>query len=324
MKIWQKKGILAWLLLPIGLLYWFVSFVRRACYHFGIFPTYHAPIPVIIIGNISVGGTGKTPLVIALTEDLQARGYKIGIVSRGYKSRANHYPYIVTKRSPAHAVGDEALLLSRRTKVPVVIDPIRPRAIQKLLATFHCDVIISDDGLQHYAMDRDIEIVVIDAKKRLGNGWCLPAGPLREGKRRLKDVDIIVANGVAKSNEVLMRLKPGEAYQLSDPAKTSPLNHFAGQSINAIAGIGDPTRFFDMLKSFNINLREIKSLPDHHYYRGEEFNLNNEDPIFITEKDAVKCQDFSRKNIWVVPVQAMLPNSFYEAIERLLKHDFKD
>ena len=319
MKIWQSKGLIAWLLWPFSLLYWVITFTRRHCYQWGIFTSYQAPVPVIVIGNISVGGTGKTPLVIALTKAMQQQGFTVGIVSRGYKSNADHYPYVLTNSSSSDAAGDEPLLIFQATQAPVVIDSDRPRAIQKLLATTNCDLILSDDGLQHYAMDRALEIAVIDGDKRLGNGWLLPAGPLREHPQRLKEVDIIVANGKAKTNEVLMLLEPTNIYALNDRTHIETLSNFIGQPVNAIAGIGNPDRFFKMLEKLGIEVRIKKALPDHHEYLGDEFSFSNDFPILTTEKDAVKCSSVKSEKVWVVPVEAVLPNSFYKAITQLVK-----
>ena len=304
MKIWQSKGILAWLLLPLAFIYRCIIWIRQKLYYFGFISHYQAPVPVIIVGNITVGGTGKTPLVIALVKEFQRHNIKVGVVSRGYKSKADHYPYVVCNSSTATIAGDEPLLIYRVTQVPIVIDADRPRAIQKLLATFSCDVIISDDGLQHYALEREIEIAVIDGDKRLGNGWLLPAGPLREPQRRMNSVDFIVANGSAKVNEIGMQLQPTTFYALHDMTCLQSLNAFIGVSVNAVAGIGNPDRFFTMLESLGINVILKKALADHHTYSGHEFEFENDFPILITEKDAVKCDSIKKDNIWVVPVEA--------------------
>lgn len=319
MRFWQEKGLIAWSLFPVSLLFKLCSSIRRYCYQSHLFSTYQAPVPVIVIGNISVGGTGKTPLVIALTNALFNAGYKVGIISRGYKSHPQMYPYVLSDSSTAVQAGDEPVLIYQATNMPVVIDPQRCRAVQKLLAIHHCDVIISDDGLQHYHLHHDIEIAVIDGDKRFGNGFCLPAGPLREGIKRLKTVDIAVANGKAKDNEVLMQLIPGDAYLVKDPSIKKPLSDFAGSQAYALAGIGHPARFFQMLKQLGITLLEEKSYADHYQFNGSEFDFADKSvPIFITEKDAVKCTSVSKDNVWAIPVKAELPDSFYKAVISLL------
>jgi len=320
MQFWQQKGLIAWILFPISLLFKLCSSIRRYCYQFHLFETYKAPVPVIVIGNITVGGTGKTPLVIALANALFNAGYKVGIISRGYKSHPQMYPYAVSDSSSADVAGDEPLLIYQKTDLPVVIDPERCRAVQKLLAIHHCDVIISDDGLQHYHLHHDIEIAVIDGDKRFGNGFCLPAGPLRENVSRLQTVDFVVANGKAKPNEILMQLNPGNAYLLNDTTVTKPLAEFNGQQAYALAGIGHPQRFFDMLKRMGIQLIVEKPYADHYHFKGNEFDFADQTkPIFITEKDAVKCRDFATDNVWVIPVEAVLSDDFFQSVIRRLK-----
>lgn len=319
MRFWQEKGLIAQLLFPVSLLFKLCSCIRRYCYQSHLFSTYQAPVPVIVIGNITVGGTGKTPLVIALSNALFNAGYQVGIISRGYKSHPQMYPYVLSDSSTAEQAGDEPLLIYQATNMPVVIDPDRCRAVQKLLATHHCDVIISDDGLQHYHLHHDIEIAVIDGDRRFGNGFCLPAGPLRESISRLKTVDIVVANGKDKESEILMQLIPGDAYLVKDPSIKKPLSDFAGSKAYALAGIGHPARFFQMLKHLDIMLLEEVSYADHYQFDGSEFDFSdNEIPIFITEKDAVKCASLNKDNVWAIPVTAQLPDSFYKAVISLL------
>jgi len=230
---WSRRGFFCFLLSPIAGIYRLIIALRYLLYKYNIKKTSKFKLPIIIVGNITVGGTGKTPLVIWLAEFLQKQGFQPGIVSRGYNSKAT-YPYEVKENSTAAEVGDEALLIKQRTKCPMVIAPNRVAAVQKLLETNNCNIIISDDGLQHYALSRDLEIAVIDAKQRFGNGFCLPAGPLREPIKRLQQVDLIIENGTS------MQLLPDKLYNLAETELTKDLTEFKYKTVHAIASIGNP------------------------------------------------------------------------------------
>ncbi|MCQ9121098.1 tetraacyldisaccharide 4'-kinase [Rodentibacter pneumotropicus] len=303
MPFWYSHSKLAWFLLPFSLLFWLISQFRRALFLLGVKSSYRAPKPVVIVGNLSVGGNGKTPVVVWLVEEMKKRGLHVGVISRGYGSRAKTYPLLVTANTHPYEGGDEPVLIVQRTGVPVVISPNRRQAIELLLKHSDCDIIISDDGLQHYQLQRDIEIVVMDAERALGNGFVLPAGPLRELPSRLKTVDFVITNGGKNQySDAVMTLVPHYAINLKTKEKR-PLSAF--QSGSAIAGIGHPPRFFTMLETLGIDLVQIRAFQDHQDFDAsqlEKFPQNQ--PLFMTEKDAVKCQTFAKENWWYVPVDA--------------------
>jgi tetraacyldisaccharide 4'-kinase len=266
------------------------------------------PVPVIVVGNITVGGTGKTPLVIWIANYLKQNGRKPGVVSRGYGGKARHWPQQVRPDADPIIVGDEAVVISRRTGCPMAVGPARVEDGHALLQHADVDVIVSDDGLQHYALQRNVEIAVIDGVRRFGNGFCLPAGPLRELRSRLDEVDFRVTNGVAAQGEVPMRYKAERVINLINGEERA-LSEFTSQSINAIAGIGNPDRFFNFLRAGGLRIN-TRAFPDHHLFKPDEIDFPDEEVVFMTEKDAVKCQRFARDNWWYVPVDVVLPEEF--------------
>lgn len=345
----------AWLraLLPLSWLFRRLAQRRRQQYRSGQRPLYRAPVPVIIVGNISVGGTGKTPLVAWLAKRFQEQGLRPGIVSRGYGSRAPAYPYDVRPDSPPSEAGDEALLLARNSACPVVIAPDRGAAARHLLASHPCDLLISDDGLQHYALARDIEIAVIDGQRGLGNAWLLPAGPLREPRERLLEVDFIVSNGAIPEDVEAFLLRRGPGSIHSGFARTTPARpptvealeaqeaqealfqvhemqlrplslinlktgerkapQGQGRQVHAVAGIGNPQRFFDTLQSCDFAI--IPAIfSDHHAFQAQDLAFPDDLNIVMTEKDAVKCQPFADARCWYLKVEATLPQSFFTAL----------
>ena len=314
---WYNKGFITLVLLPVSWLFCFIAVARRACYRWGLLKVHHLSVPVIIVGNISVGGTGKTPLVTWLVELLRSKGYTPGIVSRGYGGQASHWPQQVRADSDPRMVGDEAVLLSRRCACPMAVGPDRVEAAEALLAHTDCDVIIADDGLQHYALGRDVEIAVVDGVRRFGNRHCLPAGPLREPLGRMASVDIVVTNGVPGTREYHMELIPTSLRNLKE-GKRATLDHFAGQTVHAIAGIGNPTRFFKQLEVQGITVIE-HPFPDHFPFAREDIVFDDELPVLMTEKDAVKCQSFAGKQHWCVPVDAKLDERMVPLLLRLIK-----
>jgi tetraacyldisaccharide 4'-kinase len=279
--------------------------MRRLAYRRNWLPSYHPGVPVIVVGNLSVGGTGKTPLVAYLVDVLRRAGYRPGVVSRGYGGRSDHWPRQVVADSDPREVGDEPVVLARRCDVPVWVGADRVAAAAALLRASESDVIVSDDGLQHYRLERDVEIAVVDGYRGLGNGACLPAGPLREPSSRLREVDFIVAAGIGWKGEYLMTLKGNRAVNLGDPRISRPLAQFGDQSAHAVAGIGNPRRFFRSLQAQGINVVE-HPLPDHHDFRVEDLLFGDERPVLMTEKDAVKCEAFARNWFWYVPVEAQV------------------
>ena len=300
---WYRKTIVSFVLLPVSWLYLAVATLRRTLYRVGVIRATRIPVPVIVIGNITVGGTGKTPLVLWLAQCLQAQGYKPGVVSRGYGGRATNYPIYVTERSDPRQVGDEPVLLARHGACPVIVAPKRALAAQKLVAEHHCDVVISDDGLQHYAMARDFEVAVIDGERRFGNGYCLPAGPLRESPARLRAVHAQVTHGVPRTGELGMRLQAVCFRSLIVPDSKRDLASFAGQRVHALAGIGNPGRFFQQLRELKIDVVE-HVFADHYFYRRQDIECGDDAPVIMTEKDAVKCQSFADQRHWYLVVEA--------------------
>lgn len=281
---------------------------------------WRAPVPVIVVGNITVGGTGKTPLVSWLVNTLRDAGYKPGIVSRGYKATPPSFPHKVLQDDTPAIAGDEPLMLAQRCRCPLVIDPDRTRAVKHLLDTENCDLIISDDGLQHLALGRDIEIVVVDGARGLGNGHCLPAGPLREPAERLATVDFVVSNGLLqhtldKPSEV-MALQP-QCFRTLDGDQL-PLTQFNGQRAYGVAGIGNPQRFFDSLTALGVDV-EPHAFADHHKYSEQDLAFEPKLPLLTTEKDAVKWQALPLDNAAWLEIEAQLPDSFRQALLSKLK-----
>lgn len=317
-RAWYRRNpgwlYLAW---PLELFYRAASTLRRLWLQKRAIPQL---TPVIVVGNISVGGTGKTPLVIAVVRWLQAQGYKPGVISRGYGGHAGHYPCAVTASSKARDVGDEPLLIARTAGCPVVVGADRVAALAKLEKDFACNIVVSDDGLQHYALQRDIEIAVVDGARGLGNGHCLPVGPLREPGWRLNTVDILVVNGEADYNfargAYTMQLQPRRLVNL----KTGTKMAVAGLpiAVHAVAGIGNPRRFFSSL--IEQGLRPVThSFEDHHCYTAADIQFGDALPVIMTEKDAVKCADFATEQHWYLPVTAALPAAFFTTLETKLK-----
>jgi tetraacyldisaccharide 4'-kinase len=292
--------------------------LRRSFYRIGLLPTVSFSVPVVVVGNITVGGSGKTPLVTFLIELLREQGYKPGVVSRGYGGHAESWPQSVTSESDAATVGDEALLLVRRCGCPMVVGPDRVAAVEQLIRDYDIDVVISDDGLQHYRMGRDIEIAVLDGERRLANGLCLPAGPLREGRGRLKTVDFIVTNGTARAGEWGMQLLAGEARSLAkDDSRT--LVAFADKPLHAVAAIGNPERFYRTLQSAGLSLIE-HSFVDHYPFAKGELDFDDGLAVMMTEKDAVKYFPYANERHWYLPVTAKLDDEFSrQLLERLEK-----
>lgn len=315
--LWYRRSWLNYLLLPFAGLFALITWVRRKAYQSGVFKSYKAPVPVIIVGNITVGGNGKTPIVLWLAKLLIQSGLRPGVVSRGYGGKAPHYPYLLTEHSTAKETGDEPLLIYQRMGCPVVVAPKRSDAVKHLLAQCEIDVVICDDGLQHYALQRDIELVVMDGERRLGNGWMLPMGPLRESANRLNAVDGIICNGgKARPNEIQMQLKPSLLRRLADNHEV----HVSG-AVDAMAGIGYPPRFFNTLHHCGYALNQQVSFPDHQDFNAEQLRAQFKDrPLIMTEKDAVKCRPFTLENWYYLPVDAVLPESFeIQLVERIRK-----
>lgn len=310
----NPRAFLPYFLWPFSQIYKIIIAIRKKI----IKPT-KFNIPIIIVGNITVGGTGKTPLVIWLAKFLKENNYKPGIVTRGYGGKIKIHPQPVHPDSDAQQMGDEAVLIARHAECPVIIDPNRVNAVRYLLNNTDCNIVISDDGLQHYALARDIEIAVIDGMRRFGNRWCLPAGPLREPISRLDAVDFIVTNGGEIGiGEYEMNLIPGEIYNICTPTLKANLHDFAGETLHAIAGIGNPERFFTTLRGLGLTIMQHR-FPDHYQFEYKDIDFKDDIKIIMTEKDAVKCETFADYRYWCLPVDAELDPEFGEKLLAKLK-----
>jgi len=320
---WSQLSKWHLFLLPLSWLFRLCVKTRQFFYQIGLIKSYTLSVPVVVVGNISVGGTGKTPLVIYLVEQFIALGLKPGVISRGYGG-AEKIPTIVDRDSESTIVGDEPILIARRTGCPVFVGKDRVATAKALMASYPaCDIVISDDGLQHYRLKRNLEISVIDGNAAFGNNALLPAGPLRESLSRLNSVDILVVNGlwqgafrledVSKTQAFNMQLKTDEFYQLQDVNISAIVDDFIGKTITAVAGIGNPDRFFESLDRLGL-IFERQSFPDHYQYQANDFSHIQSDIIIMTEKDAVKCQAFASDRIWVLPVSASLDENFIPLI----------
>lgn len=315
-RIWSGESPLWLLLLPLSWLYGLVSGIIRLCWRLGLKKAWRAPVPVVVVGNLTAGGNGKTPVVVWLVEQLQQRGIRVGVVSRGYGGKAARYPLFLTPETTTAEAGDEPVLIFQRTGAPVAVSPARVEAVKALLAKTPVQLIVTDDGLQHYRLHRDKEIVVIDGVRRFGNGWWLPAGPMRERASRLKTVDAIITNGgVAHPGEIAMRLQPGLAVNLVTGERC---NVNTLQNLVAMAGIGHPPRFFATLHESGALPVKTVALADHQALTHPDVAalLEPGQTLIMTEKDAVKCRSFAEETWWYLPVDAHLED---ELAEKLLQ-----
>ena len=361
---WHRITPLHLILIPISLVFRLLVAVRRDMYRNGMLSSVQLLLPVIVVGNINVGGTGKTPLTLTLARQLVEHGWHPLIVSRGYGGTTRQ-PQHVNDHSDAHKVGDEPLLMARRNICPVWIGRNRAETARAALQAHpQCDVVLCDDGLQHYRLQRDVEIAVMDGGSRFGNGLMLPAGPLREPESRLREVDAVVVNvqarfphpnpdettshstkpasgqvagylpqgeganeslrefqfdgGDAPAGQYAMRLAGDRFYNLLDPGKLAAPDHFQGRNNHAVAGIGNPQRYFQHLETLSISFTP-HAFPDHHPFRAADFNFTDCDAILLTEKDAVKCTAFADARYWVLRVDAQIDPDLLERILRKIK-----
>ena len=314
---WYRRSPWLLLLTPLSLLFRIASGIRRFAYRSGMLRSYRPDVPVIVVGNISVGGTGKTPLVVWLVDYLRNKGYRPGIVARGYGGKASHWPQQVRADSNPATVGDEAVMLAGRTHCPMAVGPNRVAAASALLQHSDCDIILSDDGLQHYALQRDIEIVVIDGVRRFGTGFLLPAGPLREPVKRLDEVDLIVVNGLGAGREHSMQVRTGDVFRLIDGTQRS-LSDFKSESVHAVAGIGNPQRFFRSLEQV-VRSVEQHEFPDHHQFHSSDIEFDDGRPVLMTGKEAVKCRYFAGDNVWYVSAEVEMKDDFRRLLDELLE-----
>lgn len=312
---WYRGAWWLWLLRPLELLFRLAALVRRSLYRLGVLQVYRPDRPVVVVGNITVGGTGKTPVVIALVEALQAAGLRPGVVSRGYGATGGQFPHRVSSSSSAADCGDEPLLIFRRTGCPCVVSPSRPDAVRALLAGAPVDVVISDDGLQHYALARDMEIAVIDARRGTGNGFCLPAGPLREPRSRLETVDFVLFRGGDEPEVAVRYEQDGLVNMASGERRALTADAFPGP-VHAVAGIGQPEQFFLSLRAAGLHI-EPHAFPDHHAYSAADLSPLGDRPIIMTEKDAVKCAAIAGPHTWYLSISARLPDAVIRAVVSL-------
>ena len=317
-RIWSGEAPLWRLLLPLSWLYGLVSGAIRLSYRVGLKKAWRAPVPVVVVGNLTAGGNGKTPVVMWLVEQLQQRGVRVGVVSRGYGGKAARYPLLLTPHTSTDEAGDEPVLIYQRTGAPVAVSPVRADAVKAILDQHPVQLIITDDGLQHYRLARDKEIVVIDGVRRFGNGWWLPAGPMRERASRLRSVDAVIVNGgEAQQGEIPMRLQPGQAINLKTGERRDvrALSH-----IVAMAGIGHPPRFFATLVDCGVQPEKCIALADHQALSHAQVSAFTEpgQTLVMTEKDAVKCRAFAEEHWWYLPVDARLAGEMPEHLLREL------
>jgi tetraacyldisaccharide 4'-kinase len=314
-KHWASRGLVAWLLWPASLAFRILVALRRLLYAMRVLPSAHPGIPVVVVGNLVAGGSGKTPLVIWIAEYLKRHGWSPGIVSRGYGAKITQ-PRAATIADEAAEVGDEPVLLSRRSGCPVWVGAQRIAVCRALRAAHpDVDVLILDDGLQHYALRRDAEIAVVDARG-FGNGFMLPAGPLREPASRLRCVHAVVAHAAAVEG-YSMKLLGETLHRMTDSADRRPASAFAGQRVHAVAGIGEPNRFFLHLVRLGIKVAP-HPFPDHHPFKPQDLDFGDDAAVLMTEKDAVKLRRFARANWWVLPVTAELDPAFGDWLTRRL------
>ena len=315
-RLWYQGHSLAWVFWPLSALFSWLAERRRNQYLLGKKPAYHPEIPVIVVGNISIGGTGKTPVSIWLIEALQQRGFRPGLVSRGYGGKAPYYPYSVSESDSASVTGDEPLMIRLRTGVPVVVDPDRAGAVRHLIENEQVDVVVSDDGLQHYRLSRTVELVVVDGVRGFGSNKLLPMGPLRESIDRLRSVDAILVNGdpghvslgqlsSLHSKTFSFSLQPGAWVPLNSDSE-APLEQLGSgnaSTVHGVAGIGNPQRFFDTLKQLGIE-HQPHSFPDHFDYTELDLEPFEAGLVLTTEKDAVKLRRFGRLRGAYLPMDA--------------------
>jgi tetraacyldisaccharide 4'-kinase len=328
------------LLLPFTFIFWLVIKLRRFFYKIKIFRQYHFSVPIIVVGNLTVGGTGKTPLVIYLANTLMKKGLRVGIIVRAYGVALKKSTEVLSDSS-AFRVGDEAVLIKKNVECPVIAFHDRVCAVRTLLKNHVCDVVLSDDGLQHYALARTVEIAVIDGKRGFGNRYCLPAGPLREPVGRLKTVDFVVVNGLRnrhpgesgdpykivgscfrrndkrnKNDEHIhqmdLRVK-GYFKQVQQDGAVLSINDFKGETVHAVAAIGHPGRFFDILRGLGLHVVE-HTYPDHHLFSLKDIEFSDDKKVIMTEKDAVKCEAFASDKHWFLPVEANVPSVLIESL----------
>lgn len=310
-SVWKSRNPIALLLWPISLIYCAIVNLRRLTYASGLVPVARFNNPIVAIGNLTVGGTGKTPFTIWLVNHLSDNGFRPGVVSRGYGRRDISNILMVNSDSDPVEVGDEPLVIARRTGVPVAVSKKRSDAVRLLLERTDCDIFVCDDALQHYPLATDLSIALIDAQTRFGNGFCLPAGPLREPRSRLNSVALQMTKGEGQSGEYSMRYEVTQVINVKDNENRQGADFLRGEKVTAVAGIANPDNFFKLLQSLETELTKI-SFPDHHQFTERDFDSIDQADVklVMTEKDAVKCRDFAEDNWWYVAIDAKVPEKF--------------
>ena len=316
-KVWYSKNIFSLLLSPLSLIYISIIYLRHTLYRLGLISITKINVPTIVIGNIVAGGTGKTPLVIWLAKHFKDKGFLPGIVSRGYGGTYLSNIELVKPTSNPLLVGDEPVIIARNTNCPVVVAKIRAKGAKELVEKYNCNIIFCDDGMQHYSLARDIEIAVIDGQRRFGNNYCFPAGPLREPKSRIFKADLIVSKYNARTCEHKMDYTYKQLVSLNELSKTIPISDLHGMTVHVIAGINNPDHFFSYLRSHKLELI-IHKFPDHYSYTEDDVKFNDNFPVVMTEKDAVKCLNYSSDKYWYIPISAELSKLFVCDLDKLM------
>jgi tetraacyldisaccharide 4'-kinase len=321
-RIWYETSKPPLFLTILSLVYQTLIELRRSAYQLGLFKSTSIPVPVIIVGNLSVGGTGKTPLTLWLVDFLHQQDYQPGVICSGYGGNfaSTGNVELLTCDADPFVYGDEAVLIAARSVCPVVVGKSRVAAAQHLLSNSDCDIIISDDGLQHLGLKRDIEIIVIDGMRLFGNRRCLPAGPLREPVSHINSVDLLVSNGNSYPNASTMTLVGSTITNLLKRDLQLPLSSLQNKPVHVITGIGNPQRFFSALTQAGLRF-DTRVFPDHHHFTIDDLHFNDDYPLLMTEKDAVKCYHLATENYWVLPVEAHLDSRFSESLRQLLENN---
>ena len=321
-KQWERLTLWHIILIPLSWFFGSVVWLRKSFYQSGWLESYRFPVPVIIVGNITVGGTGKTPFVIWLATQLKQQGYSPGIICRGYGGSTSLVQEVFAQSNPTES-GDEPVLIAKRTQCPVFVGANRVAAGQLLLKTHpQCNIILSDDGLQHYRLQRDFEIALMNSEDAFGNGHLLPAGPLREKKARLQMVDAIVESGSSQVNQknmppIFYMQLSGEIFSRINEAEHKPSSFFADKKLVAIAGIGKPARFFKQLRMLGLMFEQY-TFPDHHTFTAQDLVRFRDKTLLMTEKDAVKCLAFDNENAWYLPVEAKITSKTNQSLIELI------
>ena len=318
-RIWYQTPDPPLFLVLLSLVYRLVTKIRKLAYQRNLLHTSGVAVPVLVVGNLSVGGTGKTPLIIWLVAFLRKHGYHPGVISRGYGGQLSKTstPALLPRNANPVLYGDEAVLIASRTACPVVIGKSRLSAARHLLSVSNCDIILSDDGLQHLALQRDIEILVVDGMRQFGNQHCLPAGPLREPLSRINTIDLLVCNGNHFPGAFRMDLVGQTLTNLLDQQQ-QPVSFLRDKPLHVVTGIGNPQRFFQSLKLQGLDF-DTRTFPDHHNYTAANLQFDDDSPILMTEKDAVKCYHLANRKIWMLPVEAQFDSTFSDALKHLLE-----